>query len=157
MTPEYSDIRSRIAEEPTWYDDNGVPRYGKFHPKNAPSIYANEVALVEIGCQGCDQTWLVSFTLDSMDMVRAQLMGNEPMTLAHSIREGHLHYGDPPSHVETDHAGSTMNCIDWRVIEYWRRYDSEWERDPSLEINLPDWDDQEWADRKPSKPREEFR
>ena len=26
MTPEYNDIKSRISEEPTWYDDNGVPR-----------------------------------------------------------------------------------------------------------------------------------
>jgi hypothetical protein len=156
MTPEYSDIKSRIAEEPTWYDDNGVPRYGAFHPRNAPNIYANEVALVEIGCQGCEKTWLVSFTHSSMDDVRAKIMGHEPMTLADAIKAGKLHYGDPPSHVETDHAGSTMNCIDWRVVEYWHMPSAlhEWTRDPSLEIDLPDWADEEWADRRPQKSGE---
>lgn len=151
MTPDYADITSRIAEKPTWYDDHGVPRYGKFHPRSAPSIYANEVALVEIGCQNCDQTWLVSFTRSSMDDVRAQLMGREPMTIAEAIRQGKLHYGDPPNHVETDHAGSTMNCLDWRVIEYWHQPPGvfDWVRDQSLEIKLPDWNDDEWADRRP--------
>lgn len=151
MTPEYEDIKSRIAEPPTWYDDHGVPRYGKFCVRNAPNIYANEVALVEIGCQGCELTWLVSFTRSSMDDIRAKIMGREPQTIAESIRAGSLHYGDPPSHVETDHAGSTMNCIDWRVIEYWHIPPNTWDwvRDQSLEINLPDWTDEEWADRRP--------
>jgi len=157
MTPEYADIRSRIAEEPSWYDDNGVPRYGKFHPRNAPNIYANEVALVEIGCQGCDLTWLVSFTRSSMDELREKITGREPVSIAESIRKGSLHYGDPPSHVETDHAGSTMNCLDWRVIEYWHKEEFDWVRDHSLEIDLPDWTDEEWGDRHPTKPREEFR
>jgi hypothetical protein len=157
MTPEYEDIKSRISEEPTWYDDNGVPRYGKFQPRNAPNIYANEVALVEIGCQGCELTWLVSFTRSSMDDVRAKLMGREPQTIAEAIRSGSLHYGDPPSHVETDHAGSTMNCLDWRVIEYWSHENFDWVRDPSLEIELPDWTDPEWGDRRPTKPREDFK
>lgn len=149
MTPEYNDIRSRIAEEPSWFDDNGTPRYGKFTPRNAPNIYANEVALVEIGCQGCDKTWLVSFTRSSMDTLLANMKGT-PGTLADSIRNGSLHYGDPPSHVDTDHAGSTMNCFDWRVVEYWHKQDYGWVRDASLEINLPDWNDPEWEDRRPT-------
>ena len=30
MHEPYDDIKSRVAEEPSWYDENGTPRYGDY-------------------------------------------------------------------------------------------------------------------------------
>lgn len=51
MFPNYSDIIER-AGEPDWYDDNGAPRYGPFHPRRV-SVYSAEVALLLVACQSC--------------------------------------------------------------------------------------------------------
>jgi hypothetical protein len=37
--------------------------------------------------------------------------------------------------------GNTMNVIDLRVLEFWRRVAAEWIRDPSLEIEIEAFDD----------------
>ena len=42
MKANYADILIRIKEEPKWYDENGTPRYEKFHPSFSPDIYARE-------------------------------------------------------------------------------------------------------------------
>lgn len=122
MNNEYHDIRSRIAEPPKWWDECAVPRYCDFAPKHAANIYAREAALVLIECQACRRQFNVSMS-GRTGRVKAEIM------------DGRLHYGDPPN-VECCVAGPTMNCIDVKVLEYWRREDMEWERDPSLEIEL---------------------
>jgi hypothetical protein len=125
MLHDYPDIRSRIKEEPLWFNQRGVPRYDAFTPELASNIYANEVALLKIACQACRQTFLV---------------GMESSAWSHPLSEHieALHYGDPPPH-ECPGAGSTMNCIDLRIIEFWRKDQScDWIRVPELEVPLED-------------------
>jgi hypothetical protein len=40
MYRRYDDILSRIAEEPTWFDEHAVPRYCTFAPDQIANIYA---------------------------------------------------------------------------------------------------------------------
>ena len=140
MHPSYEDITSRIAEAPSWWQSGGVPRYGEFTPEQSSSIYAREVALVEIACQGCDTRFRVVFDADQT----AQFQGEG---LAEAIRDCTLHYGDPPN-TGCCAAGASMNSIPIAVVEYWSRchqqyvegtrivdWDryNEWKRDPLLE------------------------
>ena len=37
MKESYEDITSRIPESPSWYDQNGTPRYGEFSPERCPN------------------------------------------------------------------------------------------------------------------------
>jgi hypothetical protein len=121
---EYRDIRERIPEPPKWFDECAVPRYCVFTPRQAANIYAREAVLFLIECQACGHQFRVCLTSRSG-------------TVAEEIRQGTLHYGDPPN-IECCPWGPSMNCIDLRVLEYWRRNERlDWERDPSLEIELP--------------------
>src|SRR5262249_25591661 len=107
-------------------------------------IYASEVALAEITCQGCGRGFRVAFS-----------QANSPSTtVAEAIKTKTLHYGDPPN-VGCCGAGPTMNSEPRRVIEYWHRHRQEyvqgnrivdssaymkWTRDHSLEVDIePDW------------------
>ena len=124
MNNEYRDIRDRIPEPPRWFDECAVPRYCAFAPEHAANIYAKEAALLSIECQACAHKFDVCMTSISDGKIAA------------AIRNGSLHYGDPPN-VECCHGGPSMNCVDWRVLEYWSRdTDFNWRRDPSLEIDL---------------------
>ena len=137
MLPSYDDIKSRIPEEPKWYDDNGVPRYGDFTPNNVPNIYAEEAMLMEISCQDCGERFLVALqTAGMMD----KLWNPKARSLSERIDEylkekEHngfpFHYGDPPIH---GCVGDTMNCEDHRIVEFWQRKDYEWVRVPRYEI-----------------------
>jgi hypothetical protein len=151
MHASYDDITSRIGEEPTWFDENAVPRYCAFEPGRSASIHVREVALAEITCQECQRRFLVA--LSAVNFAEA--------TIADAIRNKTLHYGDPPRHDGDPSdprrcaAGATMNSEPRRVLEYWSRYDQryaegdrvtdftnyiKWTRDPSLEIDIqPDW------------------
>lgn len=133
MLHDYNDIRSRIPEEPKWWDESGVPRYVDFAPNHLANIYANEAALVLIACQACHTEFRVAFSNHSLGLV----FHGADATLSESIRSGRLHYGDPPN-VGCCPAGATMNCDDLRVLGYWRRKDFAWVRDSTLEIDLPD-------------------
>lgn len=151
MHHHYNDIRSRIPEPPTWWDEHAVPRYGPFRPDATADIYADEVALVEIACQNCGQRFPVAFTTSRSERVmRVAMRGFAPVdvkaidaagreaaddTLAKAIRGGWLHYGDPPNACCA--SGATMNCDDLRVLEYWHKPDRfTWVRDTSLEIKI---------------------
>ena len=114
MHEAYEDITSRIAEEPTWYDSNGAPRYGAFSPAGCPDIYSNTVVLLRIACQECRREFLVEMH----------------ESLWHPFHPQKLHYGDPPRHGGPDcFAGDTMNCDDLEVVECWHReHIGEWER-----------------------------
>lgn len=149
MNTEYDDIRSRIAEPPTWFDERAVPRYGSFHPRQMANIYAQEGVLMEIACQGCGRRFDValSFLNLSHDGEAGQYIRDEQntpiQTFAEVIRRRRLHYGDPPN-IRCCEAGPTMNSIPKRVLQYWtRRTLGDWERDSELEIDLSDG----WAGR----------
>jgi hypothetical protein len=146
MKPEYSDIRKRINKEPLWYDAHGVPRYEKFSPKLTSDIYSQEVLLIEILCQDCGKGFYVeinwggaSFLLHP-ESYRDRIMKHkkelkrrrEKKTVWHQI-----HYGDPPRHGGC--TGETMNCIDRRILRFYRRSrETRWRmtRRRSLEIWL---------------------
>jgi len=125
MNATFSDITSRIQEPPQWWDQNGTPRYGKFHPSQSPSIYSNTVALLEIECQSCRDHFVV-------EMHSGWFEDRE-------FNPKKLHYGDPPNH---GCVGDTMNCIDLRVLEVWHRESfSVWQRVKLLEgaMDAPQW------------------
>lgn len=129
MHHHYKDIRDRIAEPPKWFDEEAVPRYCDFSPNQKASIYADEVALVLIACQVCERRFKVALSRSSF---------HSCPTIEAYIRDGSLHYGDPPN-VECCPAGATMNCDDLKVLEYWRlnrQGGYEWERVPELEVVL---------------------
>lgn len=137
MHANYADIRERIAEPPKWFDERAVPRYCEFQPHQVADIYAREVVLAEIACQGCGAKFHVAF---SRDPARYHLLGLEPRELAADIRERTLHYGDPPNTVCCP-AGPTMNSEPIRVLEYWRKdyaISFAWVRDTSLETEIGD-------------------
>lgn len=115
MLEGYEDILSRISEPPIWYDQNGVPRYEKFHPNMCPNIYADKVVLAEIACQECGEKFLVE--------MHASIWSDRD---ASDPRK--WHYGDPPRHCKG--AGDTMNCEDIAIVECWHRSRPlrEWKR-----------------------------
>ncbi|MBX3528637.1 MAG: hypothetical protein KF904_20750 [Rhodoblastus sp.] len=154
MHNDYSDITSRIAEAPSWFDTNGVPRYGAFTPRALPDIYCDECALVEIACQDCGQRYKVAFSSGQMDRLRNAMRATADLTsidrrpIATSIKKAEIGYGDPPNCLHKDGcAGATMTSDAVRVLEYWSRFDREapnqpaktvgWTRDRSLEIDFP--------------------
>lgn len=142
MNHDYRDIRSKIAEEPQWFDENAVPRYMPFSPYLLSNIYAREGALVEIACQVCQTRFKVAFSRSSsMDDIRAQALGHKPCLLADQIVAKTIHYGDPPN-VGCCPAGPTMNSDPLRVLEYWRRDGTtnlNWRREPALEVDISDF------------------
>lgn len=129
MNNSYDDIRMKIAEEPRWWDEHAVPRYCDFSPSEAANIYADECCLVLIECQGCDEEFHVAFSqtwYETMETTRA---------LASYVKDGDLHYGDPPN-ADCCAAGPTMNSVPVKVVEFWRREQFEWERVPELEVDI---------------------
>lgn len=165
MKPTYSDIVTRIEEDPTWFDENGAPRYGKFTPDQMSNIYADEVVLLEIACQSCRKRFLVEMNFSrshammqvARQAIDAKLDANdlfdkiksfsdevkswsEQLKLVESKEHLYvpLHYGDPPNHGCT---GDTMNCYDLKIVEFWvRDFESEstWLRRGDLEVALED-------------------
>lgn len=145
MHSSYEDIRSRISQDPIWFDDHGVPRYERFTPHLLPSIYANEAVLMEIQCQDCPEKFLVgmqchvfiarqTFSSCMEDYLRHQGQGSVWAP---------IHYGDPPMHDCSGGAGPTMNCYDLRILEFWIKpnltrleCDSEWQRVQKYEIEI---------------------
>ena len=146
----YHDILSKIGEEPQWFDERAVPRFVAFSPDECADIYADEVALAEIRCQGCGRPFRVAFSLSVVSKINAAVQ----TTLADEIRAKELHYGDPPN-IECCPAGPTMNSEPVRVLEYWHTHDKQyvengvvtdvagymkWVRDPTLEVDIePAW------------------
>jgi len=110
---DYADIRSRIEDKPSWFDEHGVPRYGKFEPRDCANIYASEVVLLLIMCQRCQHQFLVCM---SWSQSRRALYG-EP-SLTDRVKDGSIHYGDPPN-VACCPAGPTMNSVPRQVAQFW--------------------------------------
>lgn len=144
MHNAYRDIRSRIPESPRWWDENAVPRYGLFATDRIADVYAEECALVMIACQNCRKEFMVAFSSSQhrawieAGMGDAESFESAKHAIAKDIRNGTLHWGDPPN-VECCPAGPTMNCLDIMVLEYWRLNEGHvWERVPELELMLAD-------------------
>lgn len=155
MHHDYRDITERISTPPTWWDENGCPRWGEFAPDMVPDIYADEACLLEIECQGCGRRFEVAMSSSRMRRLRATWLrrgiemtvgGVVPVSdpspsyaLIEQIAHGFIHYGDPPNHVDEDHAGSTMNSIPIRVIQFWdREPGGDWRRVADAEIVIGD-------------------
>jgi hypothetical protein len=130
-----SGLCSCVAK-PLWWDSNGVPRFVDHHPDLCADIYANEIVLMVVACQACAREFPVQLSVGLMDLIYASK--REEATLEALIRADIIHYGDPP-HVECCPAGPTMNVLDLRIVEFWRRAtDSTWSRVAELEIDLGD-------------------
>lgn len=134
MHASYEDIRALTDRKPLWYDENGCPRYAPFHPSLIADIYAEQACLLEIGCQGCEQRFLVAMSYTRWFAPRA-------MSLAEAVDQRIIHYGDPPRHMDEwgdGCVGETMNCGDCRVVEFWGHTEvwSGWVRTPQYEVTL---------------------
>lgn len=133
MHENYSDIRSRIADPPKWWDEHAVPRYDEFAPHLLANIYATECCLLEIACQDCGQTFHVAMSQD-------QYGAYSTCTLRALVENKRIHYGDPPN-IGCCPSGPTMNCDDLRVLQFWIKPQAlpfEWQRILELEVSLGD-------------------
>ena len=135
MLPSYSDITSRIPDKPLWYTMGGVPRYVPFEPRVRSLPYCREVALLEIACQGCATRFTVELAWDDQPGIAS---GRRDRAL--SKNPDLFHYGDPPN-VGCCPPGHTMNCIDLRVLQFWRSEGGSWVRIPELEMELEKLED----------------
>lgn len=130
MKASYADIRSRLGA-PTWWDEHAVPRYCDFHPSATANIYADEVCLMQIRCQGCGAAFPVAFSED----IYARITRDGDIYPPISERIDELYFGDPPN-AGCCAAGPTMSSEPVRIIEFWSRNDDpnrEWHRRPDLE------------------------
>ena len=118
----YSDITSKISEDPQWWDENGVPRYDKFHPKYCPDIYADVVVLYLIECQSCRRKLKASLSQSCSEH-------NMP-----ELKLDNWSYGDPPIH-GCSGGGETMTSDTIAVLEVWHRNfpRHEWIREHEFE------------------------
>lgn len=177
MLQDYSDIVELVAKhnelrgpllapiKAKWWDENGTPRFADHHPKFCADIYADEVVLLQIACQACEErfrvqmSWSKGHELVANTQALVRMKRNDPTlhhpgmealapkahySLERAVRDGKVHYGDPPYHDRTGAqcSGTTMNVWDLCVLEFWRRPRSrgahDWVRVPELEIALPD-------------------
>ena len=132
MHHHYKDITDKLGR-PMWWDEAGCPRYCAFGPYETNGIYASQVALLEIACQNCGERFMVAMAFTKWRPEDFE----DGASLRERIIAGHIHYGDPPN-FNCCPAGPTMNCEDLRVVEYWEQVGIQWQRDPLLEIVLPD-------------------
>lgn len=132
MHADYSDIRSRIAEAPLWFDEVGAPRYAPFTPWLIANIHAREAVLAHTRCQSCGVEFKVALS-----------WADEPnTTLAAQIPANQVHPGDPPN-IGCCPRGPSMSSESLAVLEYWaREVPGDWQRNPSLERPLrPRWEE----------------
>jgi len=138
MKASYKDIKERIKDPILWFDENGTPRYAKFHPNLSPNIYAREVVLLEISCQYCHRRFDVEMSFGIFDQLKDITIKSLKERLKNFIENKEkitpIHYGDPPIH-DCPGGGTTMNCYDLRIKQFWSRK-FEWRRLKRYEIEL---------------------
>jgi hypothetical protein len=141
MKHTYECIRSRIPEDPKWFDEDGVPRYDAFTPRLTANIYARQSCLLLIECQNCGQDFRVAMSWRTHE----HAFGGKSSDLATRVADGTIHYGDPPN-IECCPAGPTMNSVPRKVLEFWRddlTGVGDWQRVPELERDIAcDWADE---------------
>lgn len=70
MHDRYEDLIALAGErQPLWWDKHGCPRFTEHHPKHCPNIYASEVVLLLIACQGCEREFPVQLAASSSTML----------------------------------------------------------------------------------------
>ena len=131
MFRSYQDIIAK-AGEPIWYDQNGVPRYVPFHPRDGVGVYVNHAAYMKIACQACKREFYVAseFGDDSLDFGNQPMLPQNPTLPIDSCWDavGSFHYGDPPCH---GCIGDSMNSVPLEIIQFWFRdlkNFKDWER-----------------------------
>lgn len=152
MFNDFSDIRSRIDEEPSWYDDNGTPRYGEFHPDLISSIYATEVSLIDVMCSICFKRFSCAKYIDISVLADFAISNNGNPTIKKAsigawdeacdldlIKYKYMCKwdDDPPNHISDGcHIGSCSLSMTLGVIQYWIKnqnypvhIDDKWCRD----------------------------
>lgn len=134
MKNSYKDIRSRIVDDPIWFDEHGVPRYCEWQPGEVANIYAREVALVEIACQYCGTRFLVAWSRSNHEIGYNE-DGTAWVKDAKPFDPQAFHYGDPPNAGCCD-CGPTMTSEVIRVVECWRRENFQWVRQPEKEMPI---------------------
>lgn len=141
MNHRYADILNRIKEEPLWWDEYAVPRYCEFGPRENANIYADEIVLLLIQCQDCGKEYRVCLSQSAMERYNPRQPDKAHPSLTRLAQDGDLHYGDPPNNCgDRCGAGSTMNSVPVRVLEFWRREGMDKVRVPELERDVwPDW------------------
>lgn len=131
MLRNYNDIRKRLGE-PLWFDGNGAPRYDPFTPDQC-GIYDHYVALLEVGCQDCGQTFTVAGEWGGTyeTMVDRPAMPD----FSKNWGVGSFHYGDPPAHQGAScSSGDSMNSTPLAVLEFWSRDWMTGKDDPNKEF-----------------------
>ncbi|MGY4474025.1 hypothetical protein [Bradyrhizobium sp. USDA 3364] len=127
MHTKYADILSRISEEPSWFDELAVPRYGDFDPDAVANVYAREAVLVLAACQFCGRHFRLAIT--------RPYFKDDP-DVATAVCHRGLHYGDPPN-VDCCSAGPSTTVVELEVLEYWWRVSgSSWKREVSFEVGV---------------------
>lgn len=141
MLPDYTDIKAlaaSVGHEPDWYDAHGVPRYATFEPRML-GVYDHFAVLAKIGCQGCDETFLVGEGKGHMDVAWWE---DDPRLPVLEDLAVNYHYGDPPRHGGC--MGETMGSFAVEMVEVWTMEDyastineehrmPQWERVPKYE------------------------
>jgi len=154
MHCEYYDIRSRIAEEPTWWDEHAVPRYGPFSPYSIADMGADECVLLLIQCASCTREFQVAMSISGADVLCDSVLPNERFELREQRYQKRpwlnpitLSYGDPPN-IQCCAKGPRQCAVSQRVLEFWNRGSGgRWVRRPEYEIEfgrtVPDAVDQD--------------
>lgn len=139
MNHHYRDIIDKLGE-PLWWDEHAVPRYCGFSPREIAGVYASNCVLLLIECQDCGAPFPVCMADDPY---------STPTALQEAVEADAIHYGDPPN-TDCCAAGSTMNSVPRRVMEFWTRNAGfamldglGWTRRPELEREIKC----EWAER----------
>lgn len=129
MYQPYLDILDKLGE-PQWWDENGVPRYVAFNPRECADIYNTFAALLEIRCQSCRKLFRVASTwgiLDSLDDVQWDATGTIASPKSGFPKDGDsgfCRFGDAPWHpIDGQCSGTTMTTAVHRVVEFWDRRD----------------------------------
>ncbi len=142
MHHHYKDIIDRISDPPIWWDEYAVPRFEEFEPGDGAYIYADEVALLHVQCQGCGHDFRVCMSTSKTSRINLAESSEDNTvywsSLEEIIKARTIHYGDPPNFCCA--AGATMNSIPRRVLGYWRRSHLDWIRITQNEIDInPEW------------------
>lgn len=147
MKHDFKDILAATKETPTWWDENGTPRFSGINPKDCPDIYADEVVFFLIECQNCERKFIVqTSSKKSQRMLRNSMLNiSEPTSIEDAMRKGLLDvvdYGDPPIHGCT---GDVMSSYPIKILQFWSKLNAShtFERKYDLEVDLPNMKDED--------------
>jgi len=121
MKPNYNDLLrlgQQCKRKPLWYDENGAPRFVRFHPKYSTNPYTSLVVLARIRCTECNREFLVEMTSSYLD----SRIHFPPISWT---------YGRPPDH-ECDY-GCLKAAKHIEIVRAYRYSKSGWIRRQDLE------------------------